>query len=382
MHQQFTYMKRCLELAVKGLGHVAPNPMVGCVIVHKDKIIGEGYHQRYGEAHSEVNAINSVQDQELLKNSTLYVSLEPCSHHGKTPPCVDLIIQKKIPHVVIGSVDTNPLVSGKGIEKLKSAGIKVEYGVLEKECRELNKRFYTFHEKKRPYIILKWAQTKDGFIDKQRSANEVGQQLKISSDSSALLVHQWRSQEQAIMVGTNTALLDNPKLTARSNSPLLRPPVPVRPGRGAGGEDKNPIRIVIDKELKIPKHYHLLDGSTPTLVFTNLKKEKSTNLEYFTVKGTRDEGRGTNDDLIINILSELYKKNIQSVLVEGGAKLINSFIQQNLWDEARVIVNETTIQNGVNAPDIKNLMPVSEMMMGEDTIMFCSNSNTGLHPVL
>lgn len=369
MQQQFTYIKRCLELATKGLGHVAPNPMVGCVMVHNDKIIGEGYHQRFGKAHAEVNAINSVQDQELLKISTLYVSLEPCSHHGKTPPCVDLIIQKKIPHVVIGSVDSNPVVSGKGIEKLKSAGIKVEYGVLEKECRELNKRFYTFHEKKRPYIILKWAQTKDGFIDKHRSANEVGQQLKISTEATTLLVHEWRSQEQAIMVGTNTALLDNPQLNVR----LVK--------------GKNPVRIIIDKELKIPKHYHLLDDSSPTLVFTTLKKENTTNIEYITVKGTRDyacaeklpqasEGRGTRENNFINnILTELYKKNIQSVLVEGGAKLINSFIQQNLWDEARVIVNEITIQNGVKAPELKNLSPISEMIMGEDTILFYSNKS-------
>ncbi|MBL7891871.1 MAG: bifunctional diaminohydroxyphosphoribosylaminopyrimidine deaminase/5-amino-6-(5-phosphoribosylamino)uracil reductase RibD, partial [Bacteroidia bacterium] len=307
--------------------------------------------------------------QELLNTSTLYVSLEPCSHHGKTPPCVDLIIQKKIPHVVIGSVDSNPLVSGKGIEKLKSAGIKVEYGVLEKECRELNKRFYTFHEKKRPYIILKWAQTKDGFIDKLRSANEVGQQLRISSEASARLIHEWRSQEQAIMVGTNTALLDNPQLNVR----LVK--------------GKNPVRIVIDKELKIPKHYHLLDGASPTLIFTNLKKENSTNIEYITVKGTKDyacdeklrqasEGRGTDENSFINsILPELYQRNIQSVLVEGGTKLINSFIQQNLWDEARVIVNENTIQTGVKAPELGGLSSVSEMVIGEDTILFYSNKS-------
>lgn len=369
MHQQFIYMKRCLELAAKGLGHVAPNPMVGCVIAHNDKVIGEGYHQHYGAVHAEVNAINSVKDQELLNTSTLYVSLEPCSHHGKTPPCVDLIIQKKIPHVVIGSVDSNPLVSGKGIEKLKSAGIKVEYGVLEKECRELNKRFYTFHEKKRPYIILKWAQTKDGFIDKLRSANEVGQQLRISSEASARLIHEWRSQEQAIMVGTNTALLDNPQLNVR----LVK--------------GKNPVRIVIDKELKIPKHYHLLDGASPTLIFTNLKKENSTNIEYITVKGTKDyacdeklrqasEGRGTDENSFINsILPELYQRNIQSVLVEGGTKLINSFIQQNLWDEARVIVNENTIQTGVKAPELGGLSSLSEMVIGEDTILFYSNKS-------
>lgn len=373
MHQQFIYMKRCLELAAKGLGHVAPNPMVGSVVVHNDKMIGEGYHQHYGEVHAEVNAINSIKDQELLKRSTLYVSLEPCAHHGKTPPCVDLIIQKKIPHVVIGSVDSNPVVSGKGIEKLKSAGIKVEYGVLENECRELNKRFYTFHEKKRPYIILKWAQTKDGFIDKHRSVNEAGQQLKISTEAATLLVHEWRSQEQAIMVGTNTALLDNPKLSVRSN-------VPHR------DEARNPIRIVIDKELKIPAHYHLMSGSSPTLVFTNQKRKNEINVEYITMKGTgayayaeklrqAGEGREASDDFITNILSELYKRNIQSVLVEGGTKLINSFIEQNLWDEARVIINETTIQKGVKAPELRGLSSISEIVIGKDTILFYSNKS-------
>ncbi len=340
-------MKRCLELAAKGLGEVAPNPMVGCVIVNNGKVIAEGYHEQYGKAHAEVNAINSVANKDLLKKSSLYVSLEPCSHHGNTPPCVDLIIKSEIPHVIIGSIDSNPLVSGKGIERLKSAGIKVEYGVLEKECRALNKRFYTYHEKKRPYIILKWAQTKDGFIDKVRTVNEVGKQLKISSDAATLLVHQWRSQEQSIMIGTNTAILDNPQLNVRNT------------------HGKNPLRIVIDKDLKIPQHAHLLDGSTSTLVFTTLKKENINNTEYISLP--------YNNFSIEAILAQLYLKNIQSLLVEGGTQLINSFQQQNLWDEARVIVSENSIYNGVKAPEPMDVSPVDEQKIGGDTILYYRN---------
>ncbi|MBA3705452.1 MAG: bifunctional diaminohydroxyphosphoribosylaminopyrimidine deaminase/5-amino-6-(5-phosphoribosylamino)uracil reductase RibD, partial [Bacteroidetes bacterium] len=199
-----TYMKRCLELAEKGLGSVAPNPLVGCVIVYKEKIIGEGYHQEFGKAHAEVNAINSVLNKELLKNATLYINLEPCSHFGKTPPCADLIIKHKIPYVVIGSIDTNALISGGGIEKLLKAGIDVKLGILEEECKKLNKRFFTFHEKSRPYIILKWAQSADGFIDMKRSESTSGKPLQISNSDSKKLLHQWRSEEQSIMVGTNT----------------------------------------------------------------------------------------------------------------------------------------------------------------------------------
>lgn len=341
-------MKQCLELAAKGLGQVAPNPMVGCVIVHNRKVIAEGYHEQYGKAHAEVNAINSVANKDLLKKSSLYVSLEPCSHHGNTPPCVDLIIKSEIPHVIIGSVDSNPLVSGKGIEKLKSAGIKVEYGIIEKECRTLNERFYTYHEKKRPYIILKWAQTKDGFIDKVRAVSEVGEQLKISSDAATLLVHQWRSQEQSIMVGTNTAILDNPRLNVRHT------------------HGKNPLRIVIDKDLKIPQHAHLLDGSISTLVFTTLKKETINNTKYISLPN--------NNFSIEAILAQLYFKNIQSLLVEGGTQLITSFQQQNLWDEARVIVSENSIYNGVKAPELMGISPVEEQKVGGDTILYYRNN--------
>lgn len=298
--------------------------MVGCVIVCNGKIIGKGFHEQYGEAHAEVNAIKSVKKQELLKQSTLYVNLEPCAHFGKTPPCVDLIIEKQIPHVVIGSIDPNPLVSGKGIEKLRAAGIKVETGILEKENVKLNKRFFNFHTKKRPNITLKWAQTKDGFIDKNRGADEVGLQLKISGDAGNKLAHQWRSHHQGILIGTKTALMDNPRLSVRL------------------AEGKNPVRIVIDKELKIPTDYHLLDGSIPTIVFTHQKKEKTKNIEYITAPKS--------DSMLSFIMDELYKKNIQSVLVEGGAEVHTSFIQQNMWDEAFVLISKKEIQKGVKAP--------------------------------
>ncbi|MCC6691221.1 MAG: bifunctional diaminohydroxyphosphoribosylaminopyrimidine deaminase/5-amino-6-(5-phosphoribosylamino)uracil reductase RibD [Bacteroidia bacterium] len=349
MSAAYVYMKRCIELAAKGLGDTAPNPMVGCVIVNNDKIIGEGYHQQYGKAHAEVNAINSVQNKSLLLHSTLYVSLEPCSHHGKTPPCVELIISAKIPHVVIGSIDSNPLINKKGIQQLKNAGITIEYEVLNKECRELNKRFYTFYEKKRPFIILKWAQTADSFIDKIRTPNEVGGQLKISSGDVNALVHQWRSHEQALMIGTTTALLDNPQLNVR----LVN--------------GKNPLRIIIDKNLEIPAHYNLFDGSTPTLIFTNKEARNKNNISYITLSSDLNT--------IDCILNELYKRNIQSLIVEGGTKLISSFIKQNVWDEARVIKSNSVLHNGVKAPDIDQLAFVSELKIENDTVSFYRNSS-------
>ena len=341
MNTQEAYMKRCLQLAAKGTGNVAPNPMVGCVIVYQDKIIGEGYHQKYGEAHAEVNAINTVENKELLKNATLYVNLEPCAHYGKTPPCADLIIEHKIPYVIIGSIDTNSLVSGKGIEKLAKAGIDVKIGVLEKECKELNKRFFTFYDKKRPYIILKWAQTKNGFIDNKRTEDNIGKALQITNRESKILVHKWRSEEQAIMVGTNTALLDNPQLTVREVN------------------GKNPLRITIDKWLRIPKSYHLFDKSTPTLVFTAVDKPSENNLEYVQIDFDKD--------VIMQISNELYKRNIQSLIVEGGELLLKSFIESNCWDEARVFISDITIGRGVNAP-ILNGNPVSKENIKDDKL--------------
>jgi diaminohydroxyphosphoribosylaminopyrimidine deaminase/5-amino-6-(5-phosphoribosylamino)uracil reductase len=339
-------MKRCLELAVKGLGNTAPNPMVGSVIVHEGKIIGEGYHEHYGMAHAEVNAIASVKDKSLLKESTLYVNLEPCSHHGKTPPCSDLIIEHKIPYVVIGSIDSNSLVSGRGIEKLSKAGVDVKVGVLEEQCRDLNKRFFIFHEKKRPYIILKWAQTKDGFIDVKRNEESTSKPIQISNSDSKKLLHLWRSQEQAIMIGTNTALLDNPQLTVREV------------------KGKNPLRITIDKWLRIPKHFHLYDKSAPTLIFTSLKAEPLNNVEFKQIDFEKP--------VIPQILQELYARNIGSVLVEGGEHLLNSFIDSGLWDSARVFISEKTIGKGIPAP-VMQLQPSVKENISGDKLLFYQN---------
>ena len=319
MSNNETYMKRCLDLAVKGLGQVAPNPMVGCVIVCDGEIIGEGYHEQYGQAHAEVNAILSVKNKALLNKSTLYVNLEPCAHFGKTPPCADFIIEHKIPVVVIGSIDSNSLVSGKGIEKLVKAGIDVKVGIFEAECKKLNKRFFTYHEKKRPYIILKWAQTADGFIDAKRNEENTSKPVQISNSDSKKLLHLWRSQEQAIIIGTNTALLDNPQLTVREV------------------KGKNPLRITIDKWLRIPKQFNLFDKSTPTLIFTSV--------------------------------NAIAKRNIQSLLVEGGELLLNSFIDAGLWDAARVFISDKKLGKGVNAP-VLNQKPVIKENISGDKLLF------------
>jgi len=343
-----TYMKRCLDLAVRGLGQVAPNPMVGSVIVCDGEIIGEGYHEQYGQAHAEVNAINAVKDKTLLKKSTLYVNLEPCSHFGKTPPCADLIVEHKIPYVVIGSIDTNSLVSGKGIEKLAKAGIDVKVGVLEEDCKKLNKRFFTFHEKKRPYIILKWAQTADGFIDAKRNEENTSKPIQISNSDSKKLLHLWRSQEQAIMIGTNTALLDNPQLTVREV------------------KGKNPLRITIDKWLRIPKQFNLFDKTTPTLIFTSVDEPSQSNLEF--VKINFEQA------VIPQVLEELYKRNIHSLLVEGGELLLNSFIDEGLWDSARVFISEKELGKGVKAPILKQKPIVKENISGDKLLFYVNES--------
>lgn len=345
MNTHEKYMQRCIELAQKGKKDVAPNPMVGCVIVHDSNIIGEGYHQKYGEAHAEVNAINSVKNKNLLKKATLYVNLEPCSHFGKTPPCADLIIEHKIPYVVIGTIDSHAKVCGQGIAKLIKAGIDVKTGIMENECKELNKRFFTFHEKKRPYIILKWAQTSDGFIDAERN-HENQQALKITNEQSNLLSHEWRSHEQAIMVGKNTALLDNPRLTTRNVA------------------GKNPLRITTDKNLNIHKDYYLLDKSTPTLIFTSIEKHSENNLEY--VKIDFDKA------IIPQILNVLYSKNIQSLIVEGGYNVLKSFISEGYWDEARIFISEQKIHKGINSPEINGKL-ISKETIENDTLMIYSN---------
>lgn len=320
------YMQRCISLASKGIGNVAPNPMVGSVVVCEGKIIGEGYHVVYGKSHAEVNAINSVKDKSLLSKSTLYVSLEPCSHFGKTPPCADFIIQNKIPKVVVGCRDNNSSIAIKGIEKLKEAGVEVTYGILEEECKKLNKRFFTFHEQKRPYIILKWAQTLDNYIDILRNPNNERSPIWISSEETQILTHKWRTEEQAIIVGTNTAKNDNPKLTSRE------------------WKGKNPLRIVIDEHLEIPQDSHLYDQSAPTIFISRHFKESKLNIEYLEMDFSKD--------IVQQIIQILYQREIQSLVVEGGKYLIESFMKHNLWDEARVLVGNKIFEHGVMSPHL------------------------------
>jgi len=341
MQNEEFFMERCIELAKRGIRNVSPNPMVGSVIVYKDDIIGEGYHKNYGKAHAEVNAIASVKDKSLLKDSTLYVSLEPCAHFDKTPPCSNLIIEHKIPKVVIGCIDSFSEVSGKGIEKMQKAEIEVIVGVLEKESRELNKRFFTFHEKKRPYIILKWAESKDGFIaPKNQSVT-----FWMTSSESKKTVHQWRAEEDAILVGRVTVEKDNPSLTVREV------------------KGNSPIRIVIDKELKLSSALNLFDRSAKTIIF-NAKKTEVIDSNYFIKTDFKD--------LLNNILKELYKQHSQSVIVEGGTKTLQSFIDENMWDEARIFTANKTLTDGIKAPKIDGEI-CSEEKIGEDKLEIIKN---------
>jgi len=341
------YMRRCLELAELAIGNVAPNPMVGAVLVFNDRIIGEGFHQVYGKAHAEVNCINSVSeaDKDLIPLSTLYVSLEPCAHFGKTPPCADLIIQQKIPSVVIGCRDPFEKVDGKGIEKLRAAAVDVETGILEKESTILNKRFFTFHTKKRPYVVLKWAQTADGFIANPGPPND---RLLISNAYSNRLVHKWRSQEASILVGTNTAMSDDPELTTR-----------LWPG-------KSPIRLVLDMKLRLPQKLNLFDRSVRTIIFNSIKDEDDKEIMYCRIG---------NGDIVEQILDALYQLNIQSVLIEGGAKLLQSFVNAETWDEARIITNRQLafgdVQNpgnGLRSPVLKSAKFQEEVTLSSDAI--------------
>lgn len=350
MPQHEIFMKRCIELAAMGLGHTYPNPVVGSVIVHENNIIGEGYHTKAGEPHAEVNAINSVHDKNLLKNSTIYVNLEPCSHFGKTPPCADLIIEKKIPEVVIGTSDPNIKVAGKGIEKLKNAGCNVVTGILENECSELNKRFFTFHSKNRPYIILKWAQTADGFIDIERKPDEPIKPYWITNEISRILVHKWRSEEQAIMIGTNTALKDNPQLNVRDWFGI------------------NPVKVVIDRKLIIGKEKNIFQNNVKTIVFNEMtdKISNTYNQEFIKIS--------FNENIIPQILDVLFKIQTQSVIVEGGTFLINSFYNSNLWDEARVFVGNRFFYKGVKAPDIKGDLVHHRILDKNNLFIFKNNS--------
>lgn len=319
-----SFMQRCLDLALLGMGDVAPNPMVGCVIVHNGLIIGEGYHQKFGQAHAEVNAIQAVLSPELLTQSTLYVSLEPCAHFGKTPPCADLIIKSGIPHVVIGTIDPFVKVAGAGIERMEKAGIKVEVGVLEKECRELNRRFFTFHAQKRPYIILKWAQTLDGFMDTDRT--ETQHPTWITNAISKRLVHKQRSQESAILIGTNTAAYDNPALTVREWT------------------GNQPIRMVLDRRLRLDHSLCVFDQQAPTWIFTQGELPDTQNLRYIRLD--------YNLNILPQIMAALYERQVLSLIVEGGSMLLNSFLQAGLWDEAFVYTGNQYFGRGIQAPHI------------------------------
>ena len=336
-----SFMQRCVDLAYLGQGNVSPNPMVGCVIVKNGLIIGEGYHSQFGGKHAEIKAIESVIDQKEIENSTVYISLEPCVHHGKTPPCVHELINRKIKTAVIGSRDSNPIVGGKGIESLKRVGIEVIENILEEECRKLNKRFFTFHEKRRPYVILKWAQTSDGYLDKNREIGEKGVNW-ISSPESKVLVHKWRSEEQSILVGRNTILNDNPSLTVREIS------------------GKNPTRIVIDSQLQLSKDVNIFSKDAPTLVFNRLKNDKIDGVEWIKISETSTK----------HILDELFKRNIQSVLVEGGSRTLQYFIIDNVWDEARVIVGDVKFGDGIKAPVMNKVPSRAHQFSNHDTIYY------------
>jgi len=343
-------MKRCLKLAKNGLGKTYPNPLVGSVIVWKDKIIGEGWHQKAGLPHAEVNAINSVKDKSKLKDSTLYVNLEPCSHYGKTPPCSDLIIKNNIKNVVIGSVDPNPEVAGNGVKKLQQFCENVKVGILNKECEELNKRFFTFQRKKRPYIILKWAETQDGFIAPK--TQEIGKPTWITNPISKQLVHKWRSEEQSILVGLNTALKDNPQLNTRL---------------WAG---KNPVRVLIDKNLKSLSSLitlHLLDDKIKTIVFCENPVESKENLIF--------EKVDFKENPLPQVLNVLYQYNLQSIIIEGGQKTLQSFIDADLWDEARVFKGNSYFKNGIKAPEL-NLIPYKKSKINTDYLTYYINNSS------
>lgn len=315
------YMQYALDLALRGKGKTKTNPMVGCIIVYQDRIIGEGWHEVYGGLHAEPNAVNSVVEKSLISKSDVYVTLEPCAHFGKTPPCADLIASLQPKRLLVCNNDPNPLVAGKGLMKIRAVGTEVVTGVLKEKGYELNKRFFTFHEKKRPYVLLKWAQTADSFI-----ARENYDSKWISCAASRILVHQWRTEEDAIMVGTNTALHDNPQLNVRMV------------------EGKDPVRIVIDRQLRIPTNFHLFDKSQPTICYTSDKEDVSENLEFKKIDFTQR--------IVPQILADLYQKKIQSIIIEGGNMLLNEFIELGLWDEARVFHSTTVFGKGIAAPTI------------------------------
>lgn len=325
------YIKRCIQLAKNGLGTTYPNPLVGSVIVYNNRIIGEGWHRKSGEPHAEVNAINSVKDKSLLKKATIYVSLEPCSHFGKTPPCCDLIIAHKIPNVVVGTIDPFAKVAGNGIKKLIEAGKNVTVGILEEECNRLNSRFFTFHQKKRPYIILKWAESKDGFIAPTEKTEQ--KPVWITNEFSRQLVHKWRSEEQAILIGTQTAIDDNPTLNTRD---------------WAGN---NPVRIVIDKSNRIPKENHIFDNQAKTIAISDPIINFSKNIAP-------------------QITDLLYNQELQSVIIEGGRQTLQTFIDANIWDEARVFKGSIFLQNGIEAPILKSIPHERQNLIKDELLIY------------
>ncbi len=327
------YISRCIELAKNGLGTTYPNPLVGSVIVYENKIIGEGWHKKSGESHAEVNAINSVKDKSLLNKATIYVSLEPCSHFGKTPPCSDLIIKNKIPNVVIGTVDPNIKVAGNGIKKLVEAGCNLTVGILEEKCNDLNKRFFTFHEKKRPYVILKWAESKDGYIAPKTKLEQ--KPVWITNEFSRQLVHKWRSEEQAILVGTQTVIDDNPRLDVRDWS------------------GNNPVRIVLDQNNRIPKESHIFDNLAKTMVLS------AREIDY-------------SRKIAIQITNFLFENNLQSVIIEGGRQTLQTFIDENLWDEARVFKGNAVFENGTKAP-VLNSNQVKKYSIAKEKLLIFRN---------
>lgn len=341
------YMQRAIELALQGKGKTWPNPMVGAVVVDKNgKIIGEGYHKKYGEAHAEVNAIESVKDKSALSEATIYVTLEPCSHHGKTPPCADLIIKNCIKHVVVGSNDPNPKVDGGGIKKLREAGIEVITGVMKKECREINPQFFVIHEKKRPYIILKWAQSSDLFLDIVRPRGT--RPAWLTGEDAKRLVHRWRTECDAIVVGRHTVELDDPQLTARLTD--------VEDENGSLSARCNPLRVILDRHLQLHPMHRVFDSEAPTLIFT----ESSSKVAHSATQ-TIDYSK----DTLPQVLEELMQRGVLSVFVEGGAQLLNSFIKNELWDEARIFTTKHSIVEyysrtynsmGIKAPEIEGEM--------------------------
>lgn len=338
-------MQRCLELAALGKGSVAPNPMVGAVLVYDGRIIGEGYHEAFGQPHAEVNCINNVapQDVALIFKSTLYVSLEPCNHFGKTPPCTDLIIKNNISHVVIGCTDSFEKVAGSGIEKLKAAGIQTTVNILQKECREINKRFFTFHEKKRPYIILKWAQSNNCKI-----AGKAGEQIKISNAYTDRLVHRLRGEEAAILIGRKTVLNDDPALTARH-----------WPG-------KNPVRVIIDPGLKLPLESKIYNGEALTIILNIKKKDSTENVIFHQI--------GEGETFIKASVRCLFERQLTSVIIEGGAFTLQNFIDSGLWDEAVIITNTALkIGEGIAAPVLKNEVALRSKVFFSDSLKFYKN---------